>query len=266
MPGIDESKCVLVTGATSGIGGALARAIANLPSRPQVVAAGRRNDRLQQLAKENFETVQVDLDADKDSLKKFVADLLQKYPDLDTVVLCAGIQHEFDLREGMDIDKLTREVYINYTSVVTMISFITPHFLRLAQAHSRPCFIIPVTSALSIVPGAAVPNYSATKAALHSFSLSLRVQLQGTDVHVLEVIPPLVESELHDPYGTTEKLSKFWMPLDEYTKVTMEGLRRGDPHVACGMADQLFKRFDMRKGEFAEGFHNNMKAAVLMEG
>jgi NADP-dependent 3-hydroxy acid dehydrogenase YdfG len=82
MPGIDESKCVLVTGATSGIGGALARAIANLPSRPRVIAAGRRDDRLQELAKENFATVQVDLDTDKDSLKKFVADLLQKYPDV----------------------------------------------------------------------------------------------------------------------------------------------------------------------------------------
>jgi NADP-dependent 3-hydroxy acid dehydrogenase YdfG len=82
MPGIDESKCVLVTGATAGIGGALARAIANLPSRPRVIAAGRREDRLQKLAKEKLTTVQVDLDTDRDSLRKFVADLLQKYSDV----------------------------------------------------------------------------------------------------------------------------------------------------------------------------------------
>ena len=58
------------------------------------------------------------------------------------------------------------------------------------QAQGRNCFIIPVTSGLAVVPGASVPNYSATKAALHSFSMSLRVQLEGSSVHVLEVIPP----------------------------------------------------------------------------
>lgn len=82
MPGIDDSKCVLVTGATSGIGGALARAIASLPSHPRVIGAGRREDRLEELSKEGFATVQVDLDTDKDSLKKFVTDLLKNYPDV----------------------------------------------------------------------------------------------------------------------------------------------------------------------------------------
>jgi hypothetical protein len=55
------------------------------------------------------------------------------------------------------------------------------------------------------------------------------------------------------------------MPLDEYTRITIEGLRRGDPHISVGMADQLFKRFDVGKVEFAESFQKNMRAAILME-
>lgn len=55
------------------------------------------------------------------------------------------------------------------------------------------------------------------------------------------------------------------MPLTEYTKVTIEGLRKGDLHISCGMVDQIFKRFEVGKVEFAEAFQKNMKAAILME-
>lgn len=84
MPSIDDSKCVLVTGATAGIGRALALAIADLPSHPRVVAVGRRQDRLQELANHNLDTIQADLDADKHSLKSFVDNVLQKFPDVRT--------------------------------------------------------------------------------------------------------------------------------------------------------------------------------------
>ncbi|RDB28387.1 putative oxidoreductase DltE [Hypsizygus marmoreus] len=256
MPSIDESKCVLVTGATAGIGRALALSIAGLPSNPKVVAAGRRMDRLGELAQSNLDTVQIDLDTDIDSLKKFVEDLVHKYPDLDTVVLCAGVQHEFDFKGEVNLAKLTSEININYTSIVAFISFIMPHFLKLA-AQGQPCFIVPVTSGLGIVPAPSVLNYAASKAALRSFSTSLRVQLRETNVHILEIIPPLVESELHDAYDTTEKLSRFWMPLDEYTKITLEGLRRGDPYISAGASEDAFRRFEVEKYELAEAFQRH---------
>ncbi|KAF5377691.1 hypothetical protein D9615_005233 [Tricholomella constricta] len=187
MPGISDSKCVLVTGATAGIGRALSLAIADLPSSPTVIAAGRRQGRLEELAKSNLATVQVDVDTDKHALKKFVDDILLKYPDLDTIILCAGVQHEFDFQKQVDLDKLTSEININYISVVSLISLFLPHFLKLAD---RPCFIVTVTSGIGIVPAPHVLNYSASKAALHSFSTSLQVQLRATNVHVLEIIPP----------------------------------------------------------------------------
>jgi len=123
MSTINDSKCVLVIGATAGIGRGLALSIAGLPTRPQVVAAGRRQDRLDELAKAKLETVQIDIDTDKETLKKFVDDMIKKYPDvcvnvqtlaflwwclittqLDSVVLCAGIQHEFDFKKPEEID------------------------------------------------------------------------------------------------------------------------------------------------------------------
>ncbi|KAF9059537.1 hypothetical protein BDP27DRAFT_1195378, partial [Rhodocollybia butyracea] len=63
----------------------------------------------------------------------------------------------------------------------------------------------------------------------------------------IEISPPLVESELHDAEGTTEKLSKFWMPLDAYTKETIEGLQRGDSVVSSGMAKFAYEKFEQPK-------------------
>ena len=82
MHSIDDSKCILVTGATSGIGRALALALAALPSKPRVIAAGRRRDRLDELAKAGLETVEVDVNTDSNTLKKFADSVVEKYPDV----------------------------------------------------------------------------------------------------------------------------------------------------------------------------------------
>ncbi|KIK04269.1 hypothetical protein K443DRAFT_93553 [Laccaria amethystina LaAM-08-1] len=253
MTSIKDSKCVLVTGATSGIGRALAQCIARLPSKPCVIAVGRRQERLDELAKEGLETVQLDVEASYDALKKFADEIILKYPNLDSIIFCAGVQHEFNFKGEVDLSNVVSEININYTSVVALISLFLPHLLSLG-AQGRKCSIIPVTSGLAIVPAPWVLNYSASKAALHSFSVSLRAQLKNTNVHVMEVIPPLVESELHDAYGTTEKLSRFWMPLEEYTTKTMEGLENGDVYITTGNIQGVFEKFEKGKDELAEQF------------
>ncbi|KAI0931943.1 hypothetical protein AcW2_000709 [Taiwanofungus camphoratus] len=217
MPGIAECKCVLVIGATSGIGRALALAIHALPSKPTVIVAGRRQDRLDELEKkdERLETAKIDVNSGRGALKSFVHDLTAKYPDLDAVMFSSGIQHMFDFTkpENIDFDLLETELNTNYTSITKMIAFFLPHFLKLS-AEGRPSSVITVTSGLAIIPGPWVPNYCATKAALHSFSLSLAVQLKDTNVNVMEIFPPLVESELHDrkEYTMLDKSSQTLMP------------------------------------------------------
>lgn len=119
---------------------------------------------------------------------------------------------------------LQSEFNINYLSVVAMITYFLPHLQKISvslcylityrlcidlliyQSSGHPCFIIPVTSVLALVPGTHVPNYCATKAALHSFTQSLRVQLRDTNINILEIIPPWVMlSQM-----STAKSDTFW--------------------------------------------------------
>ena len=82
MASINNSKCILVTGATSGIGRALALAIKALPSNPTVIAVGRRQDRLDELAAQGLKTEKMDFGADKETLKRYVSEILSKYPNV----------------------------------------------------------------------------------------------------------------------------------------------------------------------------------------
>ncbi|KAJ3995125.1 hypothetical protein F5050DRAFT_1808975 [Lentinula boryana] len=245
-PSIDNSKCVLVTGATSGIGRALALAIAALPSHPKVIGVGRRKDRLAGLKDAGIDAEEFDVNADRVKTKDFVEEMIQKYPEIDTLVLAAGVQREVHFKKEVDLDAIATELHVNYFSILAMISFFMPHFMT-KSASGQPCLIAPVTSGLAYIPAPWIANYSASKAALHSLCSSLRVQLEDTKIGVIEISPPLVESELHDAEGTTEALSKFWMPLSEYTKETIEGFQRGDNVVCNGMAKNAYEQFEKPK-------------------
>ncbi|KDQ63828.1 hypothetical protein JAAARDRAFT_54016 [Jaapia argillacea MUCL 33604] len=257
MSNISECKCILVVGATAGIGRSLALSLRALPSKPTVIVTGRRQERLDELSKQGFETIRCDVDTTRENYQQFVESTTKRYPELDAVVFSAGVQHMFDFSkpDSVDIDKFVSELNINYIGIVTMITYLLPHFLELA-AQGRPCFIIPITSGLAIIPGPWVPCYCATKAALHSFSMSLHEQLTGKNVHVLEIMPPLVESELHDHQGTTPSLSKFWMSLDDFTKNAMDGLIRGDACIPVGQVAASHERYEKGKIEIV---HKNFE-------
>ncbi|KAG2129968.1 hypothetical protein DEU56DRAFT_740903 [Suillus clintonianus] len=256
MPSISDCKCVLVIGSTGGIGRALALAILDLPSKPTVIVCGRRKERLEELVASHHATgrlksVTLDVLLERNALKSSIEEIVNTYPDLDAVLFSSGIQRGFNFTrpETIDLDSLERELTTNYTSIVRMITFFLPHLIKLGQG--RPTFLYTVSSGLSIVPAAGVPGYCATKAAIHSLSISLAVQLKRKNVHVVEIIPPLVESELHDLEGSTEGLARYWLTLEEYTKETMEGLIRGDPYVPAGRVVERHRKFEGGKLEAA---------------
>jgi len=270
MSGVNFSKCVLVIGATSGIGRALALAIHKLPTRPTVIVSGRRQNRLDEIlgeAKEDAEgakrlhAIRFDASAKTDDLKKFVSETVKKYPDLDTVIFSAGVQHVFDFTkpEKIDLDLVAQEINLNYVSIFSLITLFLPHLLKL----DRPAFLVPVSSTLAMVSVGGVPGYCASKAALHSLSISLKNSLKSTNVKVMEMLPPLVESELHDHQGQSAALANVWMPLAEYTKHAMEGLQRGDFNVVVPKNRALWERFEKDRVDFdpfANGASSNKKS------
>ncbi|KAH8917666.1 NAD(P)-binding protein [Atractiella rhizophila] len=224
---------VLIVGASSGIGWALASSLHGLPNKPHILVAARRMDRLESLRKElgheRVSSIQLDLQWDDVKLKEWVENVLREHRDLDGIILNSGIQHKWDFSKplGIDMSVIKVEFQVNYLSFISLLAAFLPHF----QTLPIPSLIATVTSGLAIEPTPAVFNYCASKAALHSLTVSLRADLKAlghTSIRVVEIFPPLVESELHDHQGTVPVLSKFWMPLQEFNDILVKRLTETD--------------------------------------
>src|SRR5256885_16038777 len=170
------SNTVLVTGGASGIGLALAARFLNAGNR--VVICGRRDDALR-AARDRYPRL-ITHTCDLSSAQSRVALTewaFNEFPELGALVNNAGIQRRVRLADREDWNETRTELAINLEAPMHLSRLFIPHLLK--RPHAA---ILNVTSGLSFVPLAAVPIYSATKAALHSFTLSLRHQLTGTSI------------------------------------------------------------------------------------
>ncbi|KAL1893971.1 hypothetical protein Sste5346_006112 [Sporothrix stenoceras] len=219
-------KTVLVTGATSGIGQALVERLLSHGENIFVIAAGRRQDRLDALLKthgpEKIAVENVDV-GDLAGLPAWVDKVTKAHPTLDCVILNAGFQQALNLADpkSIDLPSLTDEITVNYLSPAHASNLFLPHFMSLAP---KPTAIVFVTSGLALVPSSRCPNYCASKAALHSLAWTLRSQLAAApatkSVRVIEIIPPAVQTELH----TRQGLPQIGLPLDQFIDETWAGL------------------------------------------
>ena len=223
---------VLITGGGAGIGAGLASAFHGRGAT--VIIAGRTRERVEAVAARHpgmhAETVEV---ADPDKVTALTERVAARWPDLDTVVNNAGIQTLFDFTSPGMLEPvaLGREVDINLKGIIYVANAFLPLLKRQPKAR-----LINVGSGLGYVPLAAAPVYSATKAAVHSFSISLRRQLAGSPVQIVEIIPPVVETELHR--DQTRKPPKA-MKLDAFVSAAMAGLDSGQDEIAVGLAKVL---------------------------
>jgi uncharacterized oxidoreductase len=208
---------VRVTGGGSGIGRALAEALHRLGNT--VVIAGRRRELLQDVAKANpgIQTLSLD-QGDPADIRRFGTELTDHYPDVNVLVNNAGVQRFENLTTtGPSVAELT--VAINLLGPIRLTAALLPSLLKKPRAA-----ILNVTSGLAFVPSAVTPTYCATKAALHSYTQSLRFQLRGTAVQVIEIIPPHVQTELQRGRGF-DFTDPRAMPLDEYIAETISLLQ-----------------------------------------
>jgi uncharacterized oxidoreductase len=200
-----QGNTILVTGGGSGIGRALAQRWNALGNR--VIVAGRRQEALDETiaGRDGMFGYTLDID-DPRAIEEFSARLVERHPDLNVLVNNAGVMRYEDVTARRDLKDAEETIITNLLGPIRLTNALIDHLA------SRPdSAIINVTSGLAFVPFPKAPTYSATKAAIHSYTLALRQNLRGK-VEVIELVPPGVQTDLTPGQATREG----YMPLEEF--------------------------------------------------
>jgi uncharacterized oxidoreductase len=236
-----QGNTIFITGGTSGIGRGLAEAFHQRGN--QVIITGRREDRLKEICQRNVGMAYFVLDVTKPQEIRTVANqVIAGFPKLNCVINNAGIQMhvEFGPDKPLDEEKLQAEVNTNLLAPIRLAAAFLPHLAKHGKKASPASVLVNVSSGLAFVPIARYAVYCATKAAIHSWTLSLRQQLRASGVQVLELIPPYVATELGGagkPVVTSS--GRGPMPLDVFIAETMKELESGADELAIGDAKRL---------------------------
>ncbi len=221
-----SASTVLITGGASGIGWALAQRF--LKAGSQVVICGRRIDKLREVQEQYPQLHIRQCDLEQASERVALRDWVRSdFPQVNVLLNNAGIQRRVQLTNEEDWSQAQPEIAINLEAPIHLSTLFVAHLLQ----QPNPA-IINVTSGLAFAPAAFVPIYSATKAALHSFTLSLRHQLATTPIKVIELVPPAVNTDL----GGTG-LHTFGVPLDDFADAMMQSLEAGSLETGYGTSE-----------------------------
>ena len=240
-----SNNTILITGGTSGIGLALADALHLAGNR--VIVAGRDEAKLKKTGEEHpgLEVIALDLGS-ATSIQAAAQQVITSYPGLNMLINNGGIQIVENLfEEPFDLSSMRAEVSVNLVGQITLITALLPMLRK--QARST---IMNVTSGLAFVPMNAVPTYCATKAAMHSYTVSLRYQLRTTTTQVIELIPPQVQTNLRPGYADDPRA----MPLAEFVTEVM-GILEAEPEVTEVVVERCKPiRFASERGTFDQMF------------
>jgi uncharacterized oxidoreductase len=240
-----SNNTVLITGGASGIGLSLVSHFIRNDST--VIVCGRDKEKLEAARAKHPQITAYVCDvanpAERISMFKWMS---SEFPKLNVVINNAGIQRRgLQLAQAQSWETLAEEITINLEAPIHLSMLFIPQLMK----QENPA-IVNVTSVLAFVPLTIAPIYSATKAALHSFTLSLRQQLIDTPISVIEIIPPAVNTDLGG-----KGLHTFGVDVDEFTNAIVKQLERGQIEVSYGSAtessqaskeqlDAIFKRMN----------------------
>jgi uncharacterized oxidoreductase len=214
-----ENNTLLITGGGTGIGLSLASEFLRLGNT--VIICGRREEKLMEAKKQYpaLHTIVCDLTS-KEDREKLAARLLSEFSSLNVLINNAGIQLETDLGDASLFGNMQDEINTNLLAPLHLSALLIPHLKTKTSAA-----IVHVTSGLAFTPIARMPVYCATKAALHSISLSLRHQLRDTSVRVFELAPPMVDTELDRGAREKRGITHRGITVQECLTLAMAALR-----------------------------------------
>lgn len=229
---------IFLPGGTRGIG--LALAVRLRADGNTVVVGGRGGASLEAAAEQGFATVRIDT-SDPGSIKAASAEVIERFPDTNVLIPMAGIMRAEDWRTPDFLADAEATVTTNVLGPIRLIAAFTEHLQSKPEAT-----ILTVSSGLAFAPLQVTPSYNATKAAVHMLSESIRLQLAGTSVSVVELVPPSVQTDLtpghaEDPHA---------MPLDEFVDETL-ALLRSEPDAHEIQVERVkFLRYGEVRGDY----------------
>lgn len=245
-----SGNTILITGGGSGIGRGLAEALHGLGN--QVVIAGRRRQPLEETTAANpgMKSLQLDIESPA-AIHAFAAKVAADFPALNVLINNAGIMRPEKLLDQVHVADAEAIVTTNLLGPIRLTAALLPHLEKQPQAA-----IVNVSSGLAFLPLALTPTYCATKAAIHSYTQSLRYQLKATKIEVLELIPPYVQTDLMD--GAEDPRA---MPLKQYLAEVME-IWKTEPTPAEICVENVKRlRFAAQSGNY-EGIFQGLNAAM----
>lgn len=228
-----SGNTILITGGSAGIGLAFAERF--IKAGNKVIVCARRESVLHNVQEKypNIVTRVVDVSIESERVTLFDW-ITENYPEMNVLVNNAGIQQRFNVLEAdakNNWSYFNKEINTNIEAPIHLSMLFAPFF-----ATKEDATIINVTSGLAFTPALIVPIYSATKAALHSFSMSLRYQLMDTSVEVIEVAPPAVNTDLGGSGVHT-----YGEPLDAFADGIFKGLEEGKTEIGYGTSEKAMR-------------------------
>jgi uncharacterized oxidoreductase len=246
-----SGNTILITGGGSGIGRGLAESLHALGN--QVIIAGRRQHALDETTTANpgMKSIPLNIE-DPAAIREFAAKAIAEFPSLNFLINNAGIMRaEKLIAQQPDLTDAEAIVATNLLGPIRLTAALSPHLLEQPRAA-----ILNISSGLAFLPLALTPTYCATKAAIHSYTLSLRYQLRSTGIEVLELIPPYVQTDLMS--GADDPRA---MPLNQFIAEVMEILKQQPtpPEICVENVKRL--RFAAESGKFDQIF-NGLNATM----